>query len=187
MDSQARAWLGDIEAGLGSATESAAARSTGKTRMAATVLVSQLRSGSAIASGTGAVLVAAAGILRSLPARLGSWPAVAPETAPPDERSPGATNTALVRAGHWQGEKEAANESWAAGQRCVNVNARYAPESLRAGSVVARGTMLYRQRCRSLNENENEKKRKTFARPRAGMGENCCCFVAANDISTFQD
>jgi len=39
------------------------------------------RTGSAVASGTGAVLVPAAGILRSLPARPGSWPAVA-ETAP---------------------------------------------------------------------------------------------------------
>jgi hypothetical protein len=48
--------------------------------------VPQLRSGSAVASGTGAVLVAAAGILRSLPARLGSRPAVAPK-APQPERS----------------------------------------------------------------------------------------------------
>ena len=37
-------------------------------------------------------------------------------------------NTALVRAG--QGMKKKSNESWAAGQRCVNVNARYEPKAL---------------------------------------------------------
>ncbi len=73
-----------LEARLGGATESAAARSTGMTRTAVPARVSQLRSssGSAVASGTGAVLIPAASVLRSLPARLGSWPAVAPESAP---------------------------------------------------------------------------------------------------------
>ncbi len=68
-----------LEAGLGSATESELPRPVRSTGMMA---VSQLRSGSAVASGTGAVLVPVAGILRSLPARLGSWPAVAPKNRP---------------------------------------------------------------------------------------------------------
>jgi hypothetical protein len=68
-----------LDARLGGATvtravtESAAVRA--QHRYSFMMAVSQLRSGSAVASGTGAVLVPAAGILRSLPARLGSWPA----------------------------------------------------------------------------------------------------------------
>jgi hypothetical protein len=73
--------------------------------------------------------------------------------------------TALVRAG--QGLKKKSNESWAAGQRCVNVTARYEPEALwheARCSIV--NVVLF------VNDNENEKitktkKKKTFARPRA--------------------
>ena len=74
------------------------------------------------------------------------------------------------------------NESWAAGQRCVNVNARYALEAL-----------WHEARCSIVNvvvhvnenENENEKK-KTFARPPGSLAETfvvlLCCLQ--NDIST---
>jgi hypothetical protein len=78
-------------------------------------------------------------------------------------------------------EKEAANESGAAGQRCVNVNARYASEAL-----------WHEARCSIVNvvvnenDNENEKKKKKRSRdPRARWAETfVVLLVAANDIST---
>ncbi len=86
-------------------------------------------------------------------------------TSPPSEvvqtKNLNGHYTALVRAG--QGLKKKSNESWAAGQRCVNVNARYEPEAL-----------WHEARCSivnvvvNVNDNENEKKKKKRSRdPRA--------------------
>ncbi len=83
-----------LEAGLGSATDSESPR-PGEQRARSTGMMAVFgfcrRHGS---SGTGAVLVLAAGILRSLPARLGSWPAVAPK--PPQPLSRALTGRALA-------------------------------------------------------------------------------------------
>ncbi len=74
-------------------------------------------------------------------------------------------------------EKEAANESWAAGQRCVNVNARYALEAL-----------WHEARCSIVNvvvhvnenENENENEKKRSRDPRARWAETFVVVIMNN-------
>jgi hypothetical protein len=78
--------------------------------------------------------------------------------------------------------KKKPNESWAAGQRCVNVTARYEPEAL-----------WHEARCSIVsyyvNDNENEKitktkKKKRSRDPRARWAKTFVVVLLHLDIST---